>query len=198
MQAYVHGFEKAGYSMDAICLGLLTPAAQRLGQLWKEDRCSFLDVTVGLGKLQQVLSGIGMRSPDNGPQGTRRRALLATSSGEDHTFGVQMAAEFFRRDGWAVVRGSGGRSELAAACRRYSFDLVGLSAGTEQTIDILTRDIRAIRKASCNRFVVVMVGGALFDRHPELVPMVGADAMARNGCDAPGRARQLVALAAEA
>nr|WP_301289447.1 cobalamin B12-binding domain-containing protein [Natronocella acetinitrilica] len=139
-----------------------------------------------------------MRSPDNGPQGTRRRALLATSSGEDHTFGVQMAAEFFRRDGWAVVRGSGGRSELAAACRRYSFDLVGLSAGTEQTIDILTRDIRAIRKASCNRFVVVMVGGALFDRHPELVPMVGADAMARNGCDAPGRARQLVALAAEA
>ena len=52
---YVDTVSARGVPLDAIFINLLAPTARLLGELWNEDICSFVDVTIGLSRLQQVL-----------------------------------------------------------------------------------------------------------------------------------------------
>ena len=61
---------------------------------------------------------------------TGRRVLLLPGPGEQHTFGLSMVAEFFRRSGWEVVGGTGPESlDPVRAVRDEWFDVVGISVG---------------------------------------------------------------------
>jgi methanogenic corrinoid protein MtbC1 len=192
--AYVEQLVARGLSVERVYLDLLGPAAQYLGLLWEQDLCDFTDVTVGLGRLQRVMRelspafGKSVEYPDNG-----RRVLLLPSPGEQHTFGLVMVGEFFRRSGWDV---SGGAWESAADAPGLVasewFDVVGLSLGAEIHLEALQQCITAIRESSRNRDVAIMVGGPIFGARPECVAQVGADAMASDGRQAPALAEQAV------
>jgi methanogenic corrinoid protein MtbC1 len=122
-----------------------------------------------------------------------RRALLAAVPGEQHTFGISMVAEFFRRAGWDVFAiPPASRAELIDVVRREWLAVVGLSASCERHVDTLTATIRDIRRASRHRSVGVIVGGALFAAHPELVSVVGADATGADGLLATAHAERLL------
>lgn len=193
--AYVAAAWERGVGMEVLCLGLLAPAARRLGERWQEDRCSFLQVTLGVGRLQQALFRLAPRfpRPRRGDVGGHR-ALIAPAVGEQHTFGAQMTAELFRQDGWLT---SGGpfrsRTELCATLRRTWFDVVGLSLATQRLLDSVAADIGAIRGASRNPQLVVLIGGRLVERHPGLVAGIGADGTAADARAAPQQARRAVA-----
>lgn len=197
VNAYVDGVRQQGARLETLCLGLLTPAARRLGELWVRDECSFVDVTLGLARLQRALSGLCQLADVPPSRMPHRRVLLLPARGEQHTFGLSMVAEFFRRDGWEVVdRGATKASELPELVRRHWFDAIGFSLGSERSLEGLATDIRAARRASCNRITVILVGGPLFNEHPELAPEVGADGTAGDAREAPLRARHLTGLAA--
>lgn len=183
-----------GVAVDEIYTGLLTPAARALGQLWDEDRCDFNDVTVGVGRLQRIMR---LLSPAFGREVLHpvdgRRVLLLPAPGEQHTLGLSIVAEFFRRGGWEVV----GDSEIRLAdpvslVRREWFDIVGVSVGIESRLDWLKVGIAAVRQASCNRAIGVMVGGPVFLTRPERATEAGADAVVTEGRDAPAMAEQLL------
>jgi methylmalonyl-CoA mutase cobalamin-binding subunit len=107
--------------------------------------------------------------------------------------GVVMVGEFFRRSGWDVSGGAWESGDDAPGMVAGEwFDVVGLSLGAAIHIDALTRCIAAIREASRNRDIAVMVGGPIFAAQPGLVKQVGADAMASDGLQAPGLAEQAV------
>jgi methanogenic corrinoid protein MtbC1 len=195
-RTYVETVRAQGETLDNVYLDLLAPAARRLGELWSDDRCTFSEVTVGLCRLHQLLRDL---SPDFGGEAAeptqRRRVLLAPTPGDQHIFGLMMVADFFRREGWDVW------SEIADTadqlCEIVSsqwFSVVGLSLGSEVRLDALSGSIHAIRKASRNRSVGVMVGGALFARQPELVTQIGADATALDGRRAPAQAAGVVSM----
>ena len=76
------------------------------------------------------------------------------------------------------------------------FAVVGLSVAARRALDALAASIRALRRASRNRAIGVLVGGPLFVAHPELVARVGADATAVDGGQAPLQAQNLLALLA--
>jgi methanogenic corrinoid protein MtbC1 len=59
-----------------------------------------------------------------------------------------------------------------------------MSLGAETQLETATSVIQAIRKASRNPDIFILVGGRVFDQRPELVSIVGADAMAATGCEA--------------
>ncbi|RZJ18331.1 MAG: cobalamin-binding protein, partial [Haliea sp.] len=90
-QACVDAMRDRGVPIESIYLDLLAPVARHLGELWEQDLCDFTDVTLGLGRLQQVLRelspafGQSIDHPTNG-----RRVLLLPSPGEQHTFGLVM------------------------------------------------------------------------------------------------------------
>lgn len=191
--AYVDTVRNRGASLEAVCLELLAPAARELGLLWEEDVCDFMQVTVGLCRLHQVLREL---SPAfdcvHSPQKGHREILLAPYPGEQHTFGVTLVAQFMRRAGWDVTQGSPGTiGELLVLTRQNSFVLVGLSVGRDRSREELAQTIRSIREQSRNRGIGVLVGGPLFVDNPDLAVSVGADATASNGREAVHQAERI-------
>lgn len=197
-QTMIEQFRQRNMPVSSIYLDLLAPAAHRLGEQWVEDQISFADVTVAVGRLQRIMRGL---SPlfDTEVDGLAdgRRALLVPAPGEQHTFGLSMVAEFFRRSGWEVVGGTGPESlDPVRAVRDEWFDVVGISVGVEARIEWLRSGVAALRRASRNKGIGVMVGGPIFVQRPERVSEVGADATARDGSEAPKVAERLLELRA--
>jgi methanogenic corrinoid protein MtbC1 len=195
LSAALAALQRRGLSVEAILIDLLAPSARHFGHLWTEDLCDFTTVTVGLGRLQRLMReltpafGTEVAHPPNG-----RRALLVRAPGEQHSFGVSMVAEFFRRAGWEVVAGGAGAdTDPITAVRREWFDVVGFSVGSEARLDWLPGCIAAVRQSSCHRGVAVIVGGPVFALRPQLARQVGADATANDGSEAPGLAESLLA-----
>jgi MerR family transcriptional regulator, light-induced transcriptional regulator len=172
-----------GVSQESVFLDLLAPTARRLGELWVEDLCTFTDVTIGLGRLQQILRQLSRSAQiDTGPWERGRRALLVPAPTEQHNFGVLMVAEFLRRAGWDVsaepVISSNQAVEIVSS---EWYAVIGLSLSCEAGLDDLAAEIRDVRKGARNRDIAVMVGGRVFVEHPEYAARVGADAMAVDG-----------------
>lgn len=90
----------AGTTADALCLEVLAPAARHLGELWERDEFDFVEVTIGVTRLQQALRRL---APAHQPKLARRSRLpsilMLPVPGEHHHFGLAMAADFFRRAG---------------------------------------------------------------------------------------------------
>jgi len=196
--SFVDALRWRGMSVETLYLDLLTPTARHLGTLWDQDRCHFAEITLALMRLHHVLRELApaFRGHAEGLH-DGRRALLVPVPGEQHTFGLSMVVEFFRRVGWDVhCRPLKSNAELAALVRREWFAIVGISVGGERWLDQLVASIRAIRSASRNRSIGVMVGGPIFLERPELVTRVGADATAVDGRQAVVQAQDLLTLLA--
>jgi methanogenic corrinoid protein MtbC1 len=198
--AYVEAIRYRGVSVQHIYLHLLAPAARRLGLLWERDECDFMQVTLGLGRLHQLLQRLSFLTPgpvDVDARGRGRRALLATAPGERHAFGILMVTQFFRQKGWEVWNEFPETGqELVACVRQHSFAVIGLSVATMASMASLPKTVRQLRKASINPAVCIMVGGPLLLEHPELVSRIGADATAVDAREAALRADSACALLA--
>jgi methylmalonyl-CoA mutase cobalamin-binding domain/chain len=196
VSAHIERVRARGVSLEAIFLHLLAPTARRLGEMWTNDECDFTQVTLGLWRLQCVLHDL---SPafENTAQGNSgdQRILLAPMPGEQHSFGLEMVAEFFRRAEWDVLDGPTPTSEeLIRLARREWFAVIGISLCAERHLDALRMLIRDIRNASRNKAVGIMVGGVIFNEHPDLATRVGADATALDGPGAVILAQNLLSI----
>jgi len=181
----------AGAPIEAIYLDLLAPAARYLGVLWEEDLCDFTDVTLGLGHLQKMLRDLNKEVEQSRyPTPNGLSILLVPTPGEQHTFGLSMVAELFRKQGWEVV---GGPYDLADSPQvltgQRAFDVVGFSLATSVNLNNLKKTIAEVRKASKNKGVCIMVGGPLFTLHPEVGSDIGADMVASDAQQAPSLVR---------
>jgi methanogenic corrinoid protein MtbC1 len=188
-----------GAPVETLYLDLLAPTARCLGEMWCQDTCHFADVTMGLSKLHRLLNELGptfRREGDAEIQG--RHILLAPVPGEQHSFGLTMVAEFFRRASWDVSDQPGipANADLVQLVRAERFDIVGLSIASEIHLDGLVHGIRALRRASKQPSLGILVGGPLFVQYPELVARVGADATAIDAGQAPVQAEGLLQLLA--
>jgi MerR family transcriptional regulator, light-induced transcriptional regulator len=192
--AYFDTLRTNGASIESLFQDLLAPAARRLGELWDEDINDFIDVTRGFTHLHQIVNAY---SDDFKLEGRRpashRRALLVPLPGEQHTFGVALIGEQFRREGWRVWGGPP-RSidEIIELVDGQWFDVVGLSLNILSDSSRIERDIRAIRKASHNTSVKVLIGGGVFAQTPKLAAAVGADATAIDGRQAVSKVTKLI------
>lgn len=184
---FVSQLRAGGTPLPVIYLDLLAPAARRLGQLWEEDFCSFTDVTVGVCRMHQVLLAFSpcfcAATADDGDK--HKTAMFLPVPGEQHTFGLFMVVEFFRRAGWNVWSGAPSTdNEVLALVSAQHFAVVGFSLSADRHLGRLTHCIAALRGCSANSEIRVLVGGRLFIDQPELIAQVGADAAARDGQDA--------------
>jgi len=193
--AAIRIFRARDVPVESLYLDLLAPTARYLGELWEEDLCNFTDVTVGLGRLQRVLRELSPalgRSVEHPTQG--RRVLLLPGPGEQHTFGLVMVAEFFRRAGWDVSGGGwAAAGDAAGMVHAEWFDAIGFSLGAEGHLQALADAITGVRQASCNGALAIMVGGPIFIEQPDLWGRVGADGVAYDGREAPSLAERLIA-----
>ncbi len=191
---FVQSLMAEGLSAESIFLHLLTPAARHLGYLWDEDLCDFTKVTVGLIRMQQITLRLGSgfqkqrKSPMSG-----RRAMFAPVPGSQHTLGVLMVSEFFRREGWQVWMELGSSEvQLLSAAKKDWFDVIGLSIGTEAHAEYLEEIIAELRLTASNPNVKVLIGGPALATMPHLCQAVGADGWASDAISAIDLAKRIV------
>lgn len=194
----VDGFIAKGASVETICLDLLAPAARKLGEMWERDECDFLDVTMGLWRLQEVMREVAARSPvDLVGMATPCSALFSPMPGDHHNFGTLMLDEVFARSGWrseALVKPE--RRELLDRLARQSFDLLGLTLARDCPSAALSNLIRAVRNVSANPHIIVLVGGRMINENPGMAMEVGADGTGADALAALELANSLVKTAA--
>ncbi len=195
---FIDTLRRNGATPASLYLGIVANAAHRLGDLWLADLCGFEQVTISMGRLQIVLRSL---SPHFQMQAIRRArtetVLLAPAPGEQHTFGLLMLAEFFRREGWHVTGGPAmSAKDVVGIVRNVWIDVIGFSIASDGMLDNLADCVRRVRHASRNAGLCVMVGGPLFLTKPDLVARLGADMAASDAADAVRQARGLLAIRA--
>jgi len=161
-----------GLSLEVVLLELIAPAARVLGEQWLDDRRSFTEVTVGLGTLQQLVHVLG---PSFAP-GVQHRGfiVLLAPQAEQHTLGIYLLGEFLRRAGWGVqVAPSMSDSDLLELVRSEHVEMVGISVSNTELLPHVGKLIAAVKKASHNPEVAVLLGGPV-EGLAEYAPKNGA------------------------
>lgn len=183
-----------GVAREDLLLDLIPSAARRLGEMWANDECDFTDVTIGLCRLHEaVRENTRDMEWKAAPLAGAPRILMATAGADQHTLGVVIAADFFRKAGWRVVSELGATcSQLCDVLRDEHFDIVGLSCSCDVRAGEVENDIRELRGASRNKSLKVIVGGRLVADSPGFGARVGADADSSDARGAPDLAKSLL------
>lgn len=139
---------------------LFRPAAHAMGELWLSDETDFLQVTIGVGRMQRLFRHMTRERPPVAVPDARRRVLLAPAPGDQHAFGLSVVEDAFRRAGWDVDRCEcdevGEMFELVGA---NEYLVIGISVSVSRTRPELVSLARDLRAKSRNRAVVLMAGG---------------------------------------
>ena len=191
----VDGYLAGGVSVEAIYVDLLAPAARRLGEMWENDECDFIDVTMGLWRLQEVMSEVSARAParPSVPPPGAKRALFIPMPGEQHSMGPLILEDVFARAGWdSTVFTKPFRKEVLNLLCDESFDLVGLTLSRDCPSAALRNLIRAMRSVSRNQHITILVGGRMINQNPRIVAEVGADGTGADARAALNMAERLV------
>ncbi len=194
--ARIEAIMARGIAVESVYIDLLAPVARGLGEWWERDACDFVDVTMGLWRLQQIVHELAARMPvPLAVNGGDRRAFFTVAPGNQHSFGLVLIEEFFRRAGWQTWSAAApSQSELIDMVSRQWFELVGFTVTCDDQLEQLPVTIAAVRLASRNPALAVMVGGPIFNERPELAHLVGADATAADGKLAVKKAEMLLEL----
>jgi MerR family transcriptional regulator, light-induced transcriptional regulator len=178
--AYIMMLRDRGLPMETLFIELLEPAARHLGTMWDCDECDFVDVTLGLGRLQKLLA-IFNCTHTIPALNEKRRILMSSTPGDQHFFGLSMVNRFLGAGGWNVELELGSAIEqINATVQDRWFAVAGFTLGSERHLDSLEEAIASVRKYSINSAIGIMVGGPIFVEKPELVTRVGADGTAVN------------------
>ncbi|MEX1251799.1 MAG: cobalamin-dependent protein [Hyphomonas sp.] len=186
-----------GHELPTLMIELFASSARELGEMWNEDQISFVEVTVGVCRLHQIvhnLTGQPDAPADIGKNGSPS-ILIASAPGEQHVFGVLVASELFRQHEWTVFSETSG--DPALICQHLAnqrFDIAGISASHDGVVRDLPGLIKTLRRTSRNPSVKLLVGGPLFEHSPHIAREIGADGIAGRGLDAPELARKLLAM----
>jgi MerR family transcriptional regulator, light-induced transcriptional regulator len=197
-------YRDRGIALERVYLDLLVPTARHLRHLWMNDEWGFAEITLGLWRLQQLLRDFSPAfRADAMARSAGLRALLTPSPGEQHDighmmFGLVLAGEFFRRDGWDTwIEPDAANVAFVETIRTQWFDVVEFFASGDKKLDDLASTIRLVRRHSSNPNIGVMVCGPAFTERPELVLLVGGDAVVSDFSQEALQARNVVNLLTE-
>ncbi len=176
-----------GRSILPLYAALFEPAARVLGDLWRQDLCSELDVTIGLGRLQTAIRVVGTQPlASNAVEAfpvtvTPPAVLVVPEPGELHVLGAALDSDALSRAGWSP------HSEFPATDKALQdllhttwYDALDLSLSAvfnrEHWLPRVGETILRARRASLNPALLVVVGGRVFTEQSDAATVVGADA----------------------
>ena len=162
----------AGLSVEQVCLDHLAPAARRLGDMWDRDRLPFTDVTLAAARIQALMRKMpACRTTASCASG--KGAIFAAVPGEQHTLGVVMAADLFRRNGWDVGLMVGlTHDELLARMSRDDRPVIGLSCSGDHSYPALRRLLAALGRARPD--ARLLLAGRIVDQADRLTDLPAA------------------------
>ena len=180
----VFGWQRQGQSLEDIYIQGITPCARLLGEWWCSDRLDFAMTTIASAHLQQLLHDFSAEFlQETPPQSNGLSLLLLTEPGAQHSMGLFMLSEFFKRAGWVVtVAVPQDVSDFKKMFVSDWFDAVGISISTDRHLATLQNVLPQLKEASDNLNLQVFVGGPMAFSAPDLLKALPAQLVA---ADAP-------------
>jgi MerR family transcriptional regulator, light-induced transcriptional regulator len=118
---------------------LLAGVARSAGERWEADEVSFADVTLVVGNLLRLRRALSEADVVATVDGCGATALFAALPSQSHTLGLTLAAEAFRRDGWAVkLLLNTSTDEIVDYAKTRRPDVIGLTAGRHERLQDIT------------------------------------------------------------
>ncbi|MEM9461612.1 MAG: cobalamin-dependent protein [Myxococcota bacterium] len=149
-----------GLSLESVLIDWIAEAARVLGEQWLSDDKSFAEVTLGMNMLYRISALLRHRLKPPPPH--RGQVVLLAAPGEQHTLGIHILGDLLQHAGWdAVVEPHLSEDELVAMVSTEPVVMVGITVSSEQFTGSLGRIVKRVRKASLNRDVGVLLGGAV-------------------------------------
>ncbi len=174
---------------------LLPNVARHLGQRWADDTLSFAEVTIGTARLQETVRDLSRRemawtrrSLDDVSTGQdvsqTPRVLMVIPRPEEHTMGVFVAADQFRRFGYDVDIAVDQRpTDIVAALKTRNYCMVGITISGRRAL-ASTIDLVEIVRKSVTRVTPLVLGGSLVSSDHDLKRDTGVDHVALTVKDA--------------
>lgn len=166
---------------------LITPVLDDLGQMWRDDRASFMDVTLATCRVQTFMcEKLGASAKRDRSGELHGNIAFARPVGESHTLGLTVVTECFRIDGWTVLGGVDLEigDQLWSMLARQHIDVLGLTVGSTLQVAPVAAAIKRARAVSLNRNIVLGVGGYCAIADPEAVQTLNADFVATDALEA--------------
>ena len=186
---------KSGRTVAEVYEAVITPALAEVGRMWHLNEATVADEHYVTAATQVAMAALRGRLPRAEPNGMR---VLASGVGGDlHDVGIRMVADLLESDGWQVeCLGANMPTAdlvdyLADKDGSVPFQLVALSASTGLAVRTVAGAVDAIRAATPELKLPIMVGGGPFAAIPDLWQVVGADGCATSASEAVRVARRL-------
>ena len=177
--------KRARVSAAALADIYIPEAARRMGDAWQDDQMSWLDVSIGVGRMQSLLREIGTAwAADQAGDTGHGTVLLIVPEREQHTLGPMVAMGQLRRFGVSVcLRIAPSSNELRSLMASRQFDGVLISIATKDKLDTVTKTVQFI-KTSATKPMPIVVGGAVTTKVEDLAACTGADLASNDICAA--------------
>ena len=138
---HVAHLKECGLSPERVFVELFEPAAQRLGGMWDNDECDFLDVSSGMARLHLLLTtmecDLEARSLSD-----ERSILMSTMPGSRHSFGVAVVEKLLTSWGWRVeAQRPESMDQILGVVSKHSFAVIGLSVSRTKELGTLSRAV---------------------------------------------------------
>ncbi|WP_224816626.1 B12-binding domain-containing protein [Hasllibacter sp. MH4015] len=183
----IHDLQRDGFTKNEIVDHILPEVARILGQRWADDTLSFADVSIGTARVQQSVRQIAkreVRAPVTGKAAKVPRLLLVIPRGEDHTLGIFVAADKFRRFGYDVdIAIDDHPRDIAAMMREGRYCMVGLTVSGRRTL-ASAREVVEIIRSTAKVAPPIVLGGTLLSENEDLKAATGVDHLAQDAKDA--------------
>ncbi len=178
----IEGWMQRGIDLADIYLHGITEAARTLGLWWVSDQLDFASVTVGSSRLHRLLYDFSPQFQADAASPLGATAVLLAEPESQHTMGLFMLSEFFRRAGWYTLTEQPRMdANVLRLLSGHWVDVLALSISTQRQLPALKALVRQARQVSPNPRMVVIAGGPMaLDQAHKLadlgVDWVGTDA----------------------
>lgn len=167
---------RARISLAALADIYIPEAARRMGQSWHDDEMPWMDVSIGVGRLQSLLREIGTAwSADQAGDAGHGTVLLLVPDREQHTLGPMVAMSQMRRYGVSVcLRIAPPFSELRSLVASRHFDGMLISVSTKDKLEAVARTVQFL-KSLMSTPCPIIIGGAVMAKVEDPASLTGAD-----------------------
>jgi methanogenic corrinoid protein MtbC1 len=174
---FIDRMQKSGHSLVSLYMNLIPASTRRLQMLWETDENSFTEVTLALGRAQNLIHQLSPAFMSQGKLSEfQGNALLINAPGSQHTLGILIMGEFFKLNGWNTsVEIETTSADLKDRIRLQSYDLLAISISCEDQWGTMETLLNEVKNVSKNKGILTMAGGPLFDFKPELIQECSAD-----------------------
>ncbi|MEO0542384.1 MAG: cobalamin-dependent protein [Pseudomonadota bacterium] len=167
---------------------VLERSAQILGKAWESDSRNFLEVTIGMTRLQLLMRKLVEFSPDIHLSTTSGKALVAVATGEEHTFGQCMLEEILRAHGWQTILFNPSDTKgLANQIKRERVQLVCFSWISSHLEKQVQEELDAVRAMPILTRPIIIAGGQAALKKDKWIVSHGVDQL----CDSAYAATEI-------